>query len=166
MFSILSSLKPKYRHQQDQSLSNNPSQPVSSDRLWLYRQTACTGSTPKSEDFPGMARVFIIAVIVATALSSCTMVSQEMLPGIEYRENPNVEIIEYDDSAKLQEDCVKQHKKANWRYTGCSLVPYDANEKCIVRIMAGDEKTLKHELAHCRGHADTFLPWMVDPDFY
>jgi hypothetical protein len=32
--------------------------------------------------------------------------------------------------------------------------------------MAGDEKTKKHELAHCHVHADTFGPWMVDFHFY
>ena len=32
--------------------------------------------------------------------------------------------------------------------------------------MAGDEKTIRHKLAHCHGHADTLLPWMVDYDFY
>jgi hypothetical protein len=80
-----------------------------------------------------------------------------MLPGIEYRENPNVEIIEYDDHAKLQEDCIKQHKKTGWHYSGCSLVPHDAKQKCIIRVMAGDEKTKKHELAHCHGHAG----WLI-----
>jgi hypothetical protein len=35
----------------------------------------------------------------------------------------NVEIIEYDDHAKLQEDCLKQHQKTGWHYAGCSLVP-------------------------------------------
>ena len=166
MFSKLSSLRSGHRPQQGQWSANNPSQPVSSERSCPHRQTAWNDFIPRSRDFLGNVRVFMVTVIVTTALSSCTMVSKEMLPGIEYRENPNVEIIEYDDYAKLQEDCIKQHKKANWQYSGCSLVPYDANDKCIVRIMAGDEKTLKHELAHCRGHADTFLPWMVDFDFY
>ena len=107
------------------------------------------------------------AVIALTALSSCsTMVSKEMLPGIEYREDPLIEIITYDDYARLQEDCSKQHKKANWKYSGCSLVPHDPTQKCIIRIMAGDDRAKKHELAHCQGHADTFLPWKVDFDFY
>ena len=39
-------------------------------------------------------------------------------------------------------------------------------EKNVIRVMAGDEKTIRHELEHCHGHADTFLPWMVDYDFY
>ena len=108
----------------------------------------------------------LYAVIALTVLSSCsTMVSKEMLPDIEYRENPIVKIIEYDDSAKLQEDCFKQHKKAG-HYSGCSLVPHDPTQTCIIRIMAGDERTKKHELAHCHGHADTYLPWKVDFDFY
>jgi hypothetical protein len=119
-----------------------------------------------NKNFQGIAGVVLMSVLAVTALSSCTMVSKEMLPGIEYRENPNVEIIEYDDHAKLQEDCIKQHKKTGWRYSGCSLVPHDAKQKCIIRVMAGDEKTKKHELAHCHGHADTLLPWMADFDFY
>ena len=89
-----------------------------------------------------------------------------MLPGIEYRENPIVEIIEYDDYESLQEDCISQHKIADRNYFGCTLVPYDPTQKCIIRIMAGDDRTKKHELAHCHGHADTILPWMIDSDFY
>ena len=109
----------------------------------------------------------LFAVIAITALSSCsTMVSKEMLPGIEYRKNPIVEIVEYDDHARLQEDCIKQHTKAYVNYFGCTLVPHDPTQKCIIRIMAGDDRTKKHELAHCQGHADTVLPWMVDSDFY
>jgi hypothetical protein len=108
----------------------------------------------------------LMAIIVVSAISSCTMVSKEMLPGLEYRENPRVEIIEYDDYAKLQEDCANQFKEVYLRFSGCSSVPHDPQEKCIIRIMAGDEKTKKHELAHCHGHADTLLPWMVDFNFY
>ena len=168
MFSILSFLKSIHRTQHVQWQSGYQSQPVSPGRSWLQIQTDRQNSmTPQhSKDFRGIAGVIMMAAIVVTTLSSCTMVSKKMLPGIEYRENPNVEIIEYDDHAKLQEDCVKQHKKASWQYSGCSLVPHDAKQKCIVRVMAGDERTKKHELAHCHGHADTFLPWMVDFDFY
>ena len=43
----------------------------------------------------------LIILLAAFALSSCNMVSNEMLPGIEYREIPHVEIIEYDDHVKL-----------------------------------------------------------------
>jgi hypothetical protein len=108
----------------------------------------------------------LMAVFMLSALSSCTMVSKEMLPGVEYRENPRVEIIEYDDYAKLQNDCANQFKEVYLRFSGCSSVPHDPQEKCIIRVMAGDEKTKKHELAHCHGHADTLLPWMVDFNFY
>jgi len=108
----------------------------------------------------------LTALLAAFALSSCTMVSKEMLPGMEYRENPHVEIIEYDDHVKLQEDCARQLKETYLWFSGCSLVPQDPKGKCIIRVMAGDEKTIRHELAHCHGHADTFLPWMVDYDFY
>jgi hypothetical protein len=111
-------------------------------------------------------RPALAAIILASAFSSCTMVSREMLPGMEYREHPRVVIIEYQDHARLQADCVKQHKKADWNYSGCSLVPHDPRETCLIRIMKGDEKTKKHELAHCHGHADTFWPWMADFDFY
>ena len=108
----------------------------------------------------------IYAVIAMTALSSCsTMVSKEMLPDIEYRENPKVVVIEYDDYEKLQKDCFKQHKKAGY-YSGCAWVPQDPTKTCIIRIMAGDEKTKKHEFAHCQGHADTYLPWKVDYNYY
>jgi hypothetical protein len=160
-------VKPEHLSLQNQCLPDDPSRPVYSGRPWLHSQTEFKGlmALENSKNLFGIAGVFIMAAIVVTALSSCTMVSKEMLPGIEYRENPNVEIIEYDDHAKLQEDCLKQHKKKGWRYGGCSLVPYDAKQKCIVRVMAGDEKTKKHELAHCHGHADTFWPWMVDSDF-
>lgn len=113
-----------------------------------------------------LAGPVLIAVILAPALSSCTMVSKEMLPGMEYRDNPRVEIIEYDDHDQLQADCVTQHKKADWNYSGCALVPRDPRETCIIRVMKGDEKTKKHELAHCHGHADTFWPWKADFDFY
>ena len=67
-----------------------------------------------NKNFQGIAGVVLMSVLAVTALSSCTMISKEMLPGIEYRENPNVEIIEYDDHAKLQEcskkleECTKQ----------------------------------------------------------
>ena len=108
----------------------------------------------------------IAAMILAPALSSCTMVSQKMLPGMTYRDNPRVEIIEYTDQAQLQADCVKQHKKTDWNYSGCALVPLDPEQKCIIRVMKGDEKTKKHELAHCHGRADTFWPWMADFKFY
>jgi len=108
----------------------------------------------------------LTALLAAFALSSCTMVSNEMLPGIEYRENPLVEIIEYDDHAKLQEDCARQVKETYLWFSGCSLLPQNPQKKCVIRVMAGDEKTIRHELAHCHGHADTFLPWMVDYDFY
>jgi len=108
----------------------------------------------------------LLAVLVLTAVSSCTMVSKEMLPNMEYRENPVVEIIEYDDYEKLQKDCIELNKKPDWKYSGCTLVPHDPSQKCVIRIMAGDEKTKKHELAHCHGHADTLLPWMADFDFY
>lgn len=108
---------------------------------------------------------FIILMITAT-LSSCTMVSREMLPGMEYRENPLVEIIEYDDHEKLQEDCSRLEKWPGWNYYGCTLVPHDPAGKCIIRIMAGDEKIKAHEIAHCHGHADTVLPWKADSDFY
>ncbi|MFC1845080.1 hypothetical protein ACFLZ5_09875 [Thermodesulfobacteriota bacterium] len=99
-------------------------------------------------------------------MSSCTMVSKEMLPGMEYRENPIVEIIEYNDYEKLQKDCIKLLNKPDWKYSGCTLVPHDPTQKCVIRIMAGDEKTKEHEMAHCHGHADTLLPWMADFDFY
>lgn len=161
-------VKPEQWRQQDQSLPDDPSRPVYSGCPWLHSQTVYIKrlmALENNKNLSGIAGVFIMAAIVVTVLSSCTMVSKEMLPGIEYRENPNVEIIEYDDHAKLQEDCLKQHKKKGWRYAGCSLVPYDAKQKCIVRVMAGDEKTKKHELAHCHGHADTFWPWMVDSNF-
>ena len=105
-------------------------------------------------------------LLVVTALSSCTMVSREMLPGMEYRENPLVEIIEYTDYENLQKDCIKLNKKPDWKYSGCTLVPHDPDQKCVIRIMAGDEKTREHELAHCHGHADTLLPWKADFDFY
>jgi len=108
----------------------------------------------------------VALIIVAFSLSSCTMVSKEMLPGMGYRENPHVKIIEYDDHAKLQEDCAKQVKGTYIWFSGCSLVPQDPQGTCIIRIMAGDERIKKHEMAHCHGHADTFLPWMVDSDFY
>ena len=108
----------------------------------------------------------LFIVLVITVLSSCTMVSREMLPGMEYRENPIVEIIEYDDYEKLQKDCIKLNKKPDWKYSGCTLVPHDPTQKCVIRIMAGDTKTKEHELAHCRGHADTLLPWKADFDFY
>jgi hypothetical protein len=94
------------------------------------------------------------------------MISKKILPGMEYRENPLVEIIEYNDKALLQADCVKQHKKKDWQYSGCTLVPHDPQDTCIVRVMKGDERTKRHELAHCHGHADTFWPWLVDFDFY
>ncbi len=94
------------------------------------------------------------------------MVSKEMLPGMEYRENPQVEIIEYDDHAKLQEDCAEQVKETYIWLSGCSQVPQDPQGTCIIRIMAGDERIKKHEMAHCHGHADTFLPWKADSDFY
>jgi len=41
----------------------------------------------------------------------------------KYLMDINVEIIEYDDHAKLQEDCLKQHQKTGWHCAGCSLVP-------------------------------------------
>ena len=85
---------------------------------------------------------------------------------MEYRENPKVEIIEYVDKDQLQADCVKIYKKTTWNYYGCSLIPLDPEQKCIIRIMKGDEKTKQHELMHCHGHADTFWPWMADFDFY
>ena len=108
----------------------------------------------------------ILAVLVVSALSACTMVSKKMLPGMEYRENPHVEIIEYEDRAKLQEDCAKQSKETGGWYWGCSLIPHDPQGTCIVRVMAGDERIKKHELAHCHGQADTIWPWMTDHDFY
>lgn len=106
------------------------------------------------------------AASAALGLSSCTMISKEMLPGVEYRENPRVEIIEYTDFAKLQEDCAEQFTDAYLLFKGCTLVPHDPREKCVIRIMAGDEKTRKHEMAHCRGHADTIWPWQADAVFY
>ena len=110
--------------------------------------------------------LLLLSLLGVFSLSSCTMVSKEMLPGMEYRENPHVQIIEYDDHAKLQEDCAKQVKDTYIWFSGCSLVPHDPQGTCIIRIMAGDEKIKKHEMAHCHGHADTFLPWMADSDFY
>jgi hypothetical protein len=106
------------------------------------------------------------AIFIVFSLSSCTMVSKEMLPGMEYRENPQVKIIEYDDHAKLQEDCAEHVKETYIWLSGCSLVPQDPQGTCIIRIMAGDERIKKHEMAHCHGHADTFLPWKADSDFY
>jgi len=116
-------------------------------------------------------KILALAVFMAGAPASCTMISKEMLPGLEYRENPQVEIIEYDDHARLQQDCAKQNQDSDWRYygwrySGCSLIPHDPDGTCIIRVMAGDERTKKHEIAHCHGYADTFLPWKADFNFY
>lgn len=78
----------------------------------------------------------LITLLAAFALSSCTMVSNEMLPGIEYRKIPHVEIIEYDDHVKLQEDSARQVKETYLWFSGCCLVPQDPQEKCIIRVMA------------------------------
>ncbi|MBW2505608.1 MAG: hypothetical protein JRD19_00895 [Deltaproteobacteria bacterium] len=108
----------------------------------------------------------LIALLAGFALSSCTMVSNEMLPGMEYRENPLVGIIEYDDHANLQEDCTRQVKETYLWFSGCSLVPQNPRKKYVIRVTAGDDKNIRHELTHCHGHGDTFLPSMVDYDFY
>lgn len=89
-----------------------------------------------------------------------------MLPGIEYRADPRIKIIEYEDHDRLQEDCAEVLSNRDWWYAGCSLVPHNPEEVCIIRIMAGNERAKQHELAHCHGYADTMLPWKADFHFH
>lgn len=59
----------------------------------------------------GMAGAILITVaILSCFLGGCTFVSSSMLPGINYRENPKVQVVEYDSIFDLQVACIKQHK--------------------------------------------------------
>ena len=107
----------------------------------IYRTVSLEKIQPFRKIFRHWAWPALAAMILLPILSSCTMVSKEMLPGMEYREYPKVEIIEYEDKDQLQADCVKIYKKTTWNYYGCSLIPLDPKQKCIIRIMKGDEKT-------------------------
>ena len=100
----------------------------------------------------------IILIICCLFISGCSMVSKELLPGITLRENPKVKLIEYDNYALLNWDCLRQHKVPGV-YSGCAWVPLNPAEECTIRVMRGDSETLEHETAHCHGYADTFLPW-------
>ena len=99
-------------------------------------------------------------------MTSCTLVSTDLMPGYSYRENPIVNIIEYTDHAELQKDCYALHRRRGRNYYACVWVPYDPYKTCIIRIMVGDDKRLNHEMAHCHGYADTYFPWKANPDYF
>jgi len=99
-------------------------------------------------------------LILALLLQSCTLISNDMLPGIEYRAKPNIQIIEYSNPLLLCWDCLKLHKVPGW-YSGCVWVPLNPAGTCIVRVGTGDKEALEHETQHCHGYADTWLPWMA-----
>lgn len=99
-----------------------------------------------------------ILIIMLLALSGCAMVSKDIHPKLTYRENPFVEIRAHDSWWSLQSACFRQHKVPHI-YLGCSWVPFDPCQNCIINVMRGDGKTLQHELKHCHGYADTMLPW-------
>ena len=97
----------------------------------------------------------IIAVVICLMTISCTSkISTELFPGMRYRDNPVVQIIEYNDKAKLQKDCVEIDGSWWLSYKGCAIIPYYPSETCIIRVMEGDEESKKHELAHCSGYRD------------
>ena len=102
----------------------------------------------------------IILLILPLLLTSCsTMVSKDLMPYMSYREEPIIKIIEYSDKSKLQQDCYRIHKRRFAIYTGCTITPHDPLKVCTIRIMKGDDYTLEHELQHCHGYDDTYLPW-------
>lgn len=108
-----------------------------------------------------MKKIKLFLIFISLTSFSCTMVSKDFYPEIGYRENPKVKEIPYTSLAKLNYDC---HKQDNFLmlgnlYFGCSLIPFDPKEDCIIRYMEGHEKARRHELMHCHGYKDTFLPW-------
>ena len=99
-------------------------------------------------------------LILAFLLASCsTMVSGDLMPYMSYREDPVIQIIEYSDKNKLQRDCYNVCRMDRVIYKGCAKVPHDPEKVCVVRVMQDDPKTLRHEVQHCHGYADTYLPW-------
>lgn len=101
----------------------------------------------------------IISIIILL-LSGCAFVSKEIHPELTYREHPFVNITRHDSWFSLQSACFKQHKTLDI-YIGCALVPHDPTEVCMINVMRGDNSTLKHELKHCHGYADTMFFWMA-----
>jgi hypothetical protein len=107
----------------------------------------------------------VLELFLLSLLFSCSpMISEDFFVGMEYRESPNVLIVEYKNQDRLQEVCEEIHRahgeSANMDFDGCSTVPYNPEEVCTIHIMEGDLATLDgHEMWHCHGYEDTWWPW-------
>ena len=101
-----------------------------------------------------------ILVTAALLLPACSPhISKDFMKGMQYREAPVVEIVEYEDECCLQAKCKEIHDAFLFYYTGCVTIPYNPKEVCTIHIMEGDQENLEHEMWHCHGYADTYLPW-------
>lgn len=101
----------------------------------------------------------ILIISICLILSGCSMVSKELYPGMEYRENPKILELEYTSFKKLQKDCYNQDRIPGGVYHGCASTPLDSEGTCIIRYMKFDDDARKHELMHCHGYKDTFFFW-------
>lgn len=102
----------------------------------------------------------ILTLSLFIPLISCTMLSKDIHPLLNYREKPIIKIIEYDSFLKLQADCFELAKIPGI-YGGCTFIPFDPTQECVIRVMRGDKQTLWHEKMHCYGYADTYNPFMA-----
>lgn len=103
-------------------------------------------------------------IILCVLLSGCaTFPSKHIHPKLGYRENPKIKIVRHSLPGLFWE-C---NKKSPLRLatlaltTGCATVPYDPNGTCVVHVHKGENPTaLEHELKHCHGYRDSWLPGM------
>lgn len=113
--------------------------------------------------------LYVAYLFIMSQMMGCTTgqtyVSHDLLPGYDYRPIPNVHINEFDDIDKLQAVC-HSLMLGRWLYfKGCATVPADPRRVCTVYVMRGDEETLRHEMGHCHGYADTTNYYDAHPDY-
>ena len=102
-----------------------------------------------------------LLVVLSFFLMGCagtryTEISDELLSGYKFREEPIVEIIEYNTSFEVNWKC-SQYIPGMIYIKGCALVPADPSSVCTIYVLKGDTEVLEHEYKHCQGYADKWV---------
>lgn len=99
----------------------------------------------------------IIIILSFLFLNACTFVSKDLYKETRYRSDPKITEVQYSNLISLNIACNKQHPYPSF-FLACAWVPLDPSENCIVRYVEGDEDSRKHEIQHCHGYKDTWIP--------
>ena len=107
----------------------------------------------------GVIEMKYLIILLSLLLSGCAFVSKDIHPKLTHRTAPLIEIRKHSNWFGVQAACFKQNYYIPHIYMGCSLVPINPKDWCIINVIEGGKVSLQHELKHCHGYADTIFPW-------